>query len=114
MATWLAAGPRGITCPETALPFSSVWSAGAEPDGRAQRLHHPLGNEEGEHHGQRQQDVEDGAGQIHPDISDGLGEGSLQASDEGRKHGHPDAAETKFWTASPAICVRKLMVVSPP
>ena len=26
----------------------------------------------------------------------------------------PDAAETKFWTASPAICVKKLMVVSPP
>ena len=26
----------------------------------------------------------------------------------------PDAAETKFWTVSPAICVRKLIVVSPP
>jgi hypothetical protein len=91
----------------TAFPSASF--VACRPSGRvgAQCLHDPLRHEKNrENDGQRQKDVEGGSRQIDPEVSECRRALSGDAADKRDITAMPEAAQTKFCTASPVICVR--------
>ena len=63
--------------------------------------------------GQRQQDAHAAAHQVDPEVADPVGAERVKPRISATATAMPTAAETKFCTASPAICTRWPIVDSP-
>ena len=93
-------------------------SAGERPERLAarERLDDALRDEEqGADHADRQQDVEDRAREVGPEVAERRAVARARSPrTTAMSTAMPTAAEAKFCTASPAICVKFVIVVSPP
>ena len=88
MAICEAAGPTAIVC------VVIVWPSAVDVRlhqlrllRRSQRLHDPLRHQhDGEDERERQQHVENGPGQVHPEVAQPVGGAAGEAADEGDHH----------------------------
>ena len=74
---------------------------------RREALHDALRHQhDGQHERQRQQDIERAAREVDLEVADPVGLAPREPADQRDEHGHAVAADRKFCTARPSICVR--------
>ena len=108
IAIWLATGPPGIACVWPATVFTSVkpWVFWITPQATS-----TMANDERD----REQDAQRGAHEVDPEVADrALARRVTRPRISATMTAMPAAADTKFWTVSPIIWVRWLIVFSPP
>ena len=61
---------------------------------------------------ERQQDADDAAGQVDPEVAQPVGRRADEAADQRDRHGHADRGRDEVLHGSPAICTMWPSVVS--
>ena len=105
MASWLAAGPPGITWEPSFEGLDHLEAV--------EVLDHALAQvDEGDDERDGQEHAGDAAGDVDPEVAERVGRRRAMPRMSATATAMPAAAEAKFWTASPAIWVRWLTVDS--